>query len=382
LAILKDTKKNTLYVKNEMNEIIGKLGYDDIALMYSELPTGIMYTIKNSSSFAKIVTALERMPELVLEFTRQGASSEVIRETIAKVYETAVNKIINISLEEMDLPNIEYSFLSLGSTSRHEMTLFSDQDNAIIFEDVDDKDLQKVRIQFLNLAEKVCNKMQKSGYPYCPGGVMAVNPKWCLSLKEWKIQFQKWISNPQPESILNIHVFFDRNPVNGSNKLTEELNIYIQQLLKEHTDFFIHYARNCLSYREPISYFGTIKAETKEGVKSINLKECIMPIVNFARIYSLKYDITESGTKDRLKKLFNLGIIQESAYLELIYLFNHLWNLRFFNQMLAHEGLRSVNDELRMEHLTDVEKSNLKNILSEIRKYQAKINYDFLGGTA
>jgi PAS domain S-box-containing protein len=382
LAIMKDKGQSVLCVKNESDEIIGKLGYSDIAMMYSELPTGILYTIKNSSSFAKIVKALERMPELVMEFTRQGAASEVIRETIGIVYQNAIGKIIKLSINEMELPDIKFSFLSLGSTARHEMTLFSDQDNAIIFEDVDDKDLQKVRMQFLNLAEKVCNKMQKSGYPYCPGGVMAVNPKWCLSLKEWKLQFRKWISNATPDSLLNIHVFFDRDPVYGEDNLTEELNHYIRDLLLEHKDFFIHYARNCLTYREPITYFGTLKAETKQGVKSINLKECILPIVNFARIYSLRYNITDPSTKVRLEKLTKLGVIQDKANQELTYLFNHLWNLRFFNQMVAHEGLRSVNDELNTEHLSEVEKTNLKNVLSMLSKYQTKINYDFLGGSA
>jgi PAS domain S-box-containing protein len=382
LALLKHHGVDTLFVTNEFDEVVGQLGYYDISMMYAGLPTGILYNIKHSDSMGSIVKSLERMPELVLEFTRQGASSEVIRDTIGKVYEAAIRKFIKISLMEVEFPDVKFAFLSLGSTARHEMTLFSDQDNALIFEDVDEKDLQKVRMQFLNLSDKVCSKMQRAGYPYCPGGIMAVNPKWCLSLSEWKSQFQKWITTANPESLLGIHVFFDIDPVYGKKSLMKDLNEHINKLLNERPDFFVHYARNCLTYKEPISYFGTLRAETKGGVKSINLKECLMPIVNFARIYALRYQITEPSTKARLEQLCGFGVLKEKSFHELVYMFNHLWHLRFYNQMVAHEGLMSVNDELNIEHLTEIEKNNLKNILSEISKFQSKINYDFLGGSA
>ncbi len=381
LAIMNHKKKDRLYVVDSEEKITGIIGYYDIAMMYAGLPTGILYEIRHSSNMGNIVKTLERMPEMVLEFTRQGASSEVIRDSVGKVYETAIRKIIILSLKEVELPDVKFTFLSLGSTARHEMTLFSDQDNALIFEDVDNKDLQIVRMQFLNFADKVCSKMQKAGYPYCPGGIMAVNPKWCLSLSEWKQQFKRWIYAATPESLLGIHVFFDIEPVYGDMKLMDSLNDNIKVLIRDRPEFFVHYARNCLSYREPLSFLGNISTKTKDGVKTINLKECLMPIVNFARIYALRYHFTVPGTKSRLEELLKHSILQEKSFHELIYLFNHLWHLRFYNQMVAHEGLRAVNDELDINYLTEIEKSNLKNILSEISKFQSKINYDFLGGS-
>ncbi len=38
---------------------------------------------------------------------------------------------------------------------------------------------------------------------------MAVNPKWCLSISEWKQQFNQWILKATPETILEVNVFFD-----------------------------------------------------------------------------------------------------------------------------------------------------------------------------
>lgn len=46
-----------------------------------------------------------------------------------------------------------------------------------------------------------------SGY-FAAGGIMAANPKWCLSISEWKKHFADWILDASPESILKVNVFF------------------------------------------------------------------------------------------------------------------------------------------------------------------------------
>jgi CBS domain-containing protein len=49
-----------------------------------------------------------------------------------------------------------------------------------------------------------------------------------------------------------------------------------------------------------------------------------------------------------------------------VYIFNHLWHLRFYNQIVSHSDLKKVNNELDLDQLTDIERLNLKNVLSEI----------------
>ena len=85
-------------------------------------------------------------------------------------------------MEESGRPAAPFAFISLGSNARHEMTMFSDQDNALIFEDVPKERLPETRRQFLALADDVCGKLKQAGYPYCPGGIMAANPTWCISI--------------------------------------------------------------------------------------------------------------------------------------------------------------------------------------------------------
>jgi len=124
---------------------------------------------------------------------------------------------------------------------------------------------------------------------------------------------------------------------------------------------------------------GQIKAEKLGGVKTFNIKNSIRPIENFAKIYALKNNINECNTLKRLTLLRDQGILHDETFNDMTSAFDYLWNLRFYNQIICHADLRSVEDELDLDTISDKEKSNLQNILSNITIFQTKLSYDFLG---
>ncbi len=312
----------------------------------------------------------------------QGVSPKILRKTIGESYDAAVQRFVIQSLEESGEAPLPFAFLSLGSNARHEMTMFSDQDNALIFADVSESQLSAARLKFLVLADDICAKLKHAGYPYCPGGIMAANPKWCLSLSEWKKNFDHWILNATPESILEVNVFFDIRCAYGEESLVQELRAHIKTLTHENQGFFLHYAHNCLGYKAPLGLLGRIRTEKRGGHKTINVKECIRPLETLARIYALKHDIAEPGTLERLTHLRNAEVLQEENYREIIYVFDYLWKLRFFNQIEATAELRVETDELDIDRLTEIERDNLQSVLSRIPVFQTQLSYDFLGVAA
>jgi len=376
LKFMNSTQSDTLNVIDEQGKIIGIVGYYDIAMMYTGLPTGMLYEIENSENVGHVIRTLNRTPDLIREMTVQGASSDSLRETISKMYSAAIKLFTKISIEEVGIPPVKFAFISVGSVGRQEMTMFSDQDNALIFEDT--QDINKAKKYFVRLADKVCSKLNKAGYPFCPGGIMAVNPKWCLPLSEWKNKFSDWIENATPDSILETNVFFDMRHEYGEEQLVQELQRFVQEIVGQNPQFFIHFAQNCLAYKEPLSLRGKIKAESKDGAKTFNIKDNLLPIVNFARLYALKNNITEPGTIQRLHTLLEENILEPQEYHELVYVFNHLWHLGCYNQIASYSDLKKANHELDLVQLTNIERLNLKNALSEISTFQAKIREDFL----
>ncbi|MCD4650444.1 MAG: DUF294 nucleotidyltransferase-like domain-containing protein [Candidatus Cloacimonetes bacterium] len=377
---LEHTASGTLFIRNSEGNITGKIGYAEIARQYTGLPAELLVEIDNSVSVGHVITTLNRLPMLIREMTNQGVKAQILRTAIGRLFDVAINTFMRLSVKSMGEPPVPFAFLSLGSNARHEMTMFSDQDNALVFADVEEHELDKVRRYFLNLADGVCTKLNQAGYPFCPGGIMAVNPKWCLSLSEWKERFSNWIASSTPESILEVNIFLDIRNVYGDTNLTEEMITYAMGLAEANPQFFIQFARNCLQYKAPLNLLGHLRTGSKDGVKTMNIKGCLKPLEIIARIYALKHGITVPGTLDRLRHLIDKEITNDEVFQEMIFVFNYLWQLRFINQLTAHQELKRVNDELDPKSLSDIERSNLRNVVAKISDFQSRLSIDFLDG--
>ncbi len=90
-----------------------------------------------------------------------------------------------------------FVFMIMGSEGRKEQTLKTDQDNAIIFDDVPEDKEDGVREYFLNFGEKICTWLDRAGYEFCKGDIMAKNPRWCQPLSIWKEILSSWIHMPR-----------------------------------------------------------------------------------------------------------------------------------------------------------------------------------------
>ncbi|MBC8207054.1 MAG: cache domain-containing protein [Kiritimatiellales bacterium] len=341
--------------------------------------SGIPERIKDARTPGQVVELLNELPQLVRTLTDQGIRPARLRETIGSACDAAIEQFVFQTVEAAGKPDVPFVFLSLGSSARHEMTLFSDQDNALLFADVPNENLSATRHRFLELADSVCARLKQAGYPYCPGGIMAVNPNWCLSLSEWKQRFTEWIAQASPEALLKVNVFFDIRCACGDQALLDELRDHVQQLTAQHPEFFAHFARNCLGYKAPLGLFGRLLTGKHSSRKTIHLKECLKPLETFARIYAIKHGFTQPGTIDRVTALFDAGILKDETRREFIFVFDYLWQLRFFNQISETAALNAQTDELDITSLTDVERDNLQTVLARIPLFQTKLSYDFFG---
>ena len=338
---------------------------------------GIPQKIRSAQSPGQVVELLNRLPEQIRTQTDQGVRPAVLRETIGTVGDAAIQKFIEQAIEGDD--TTPFAFLALGSSARHEMTLFSDQDNALLFADVPADQLSQTRQAFLTLADTVCTRLKQAGYPTCPGGIMAVNPAWCLSLSEWKQHFDRWINDATPDALMKLHVSFDLRCAAGDEALLNDLRNHVRKTTEHHLEFYAHFAKNCLTYKAPLGLFGRLRTGKHEGRKTINLKECLKPLETFARLYAVRHGISAPGTIDRLQALHKAGVLPEETLRELTYVFDHLWQLRFFNQISENAELNPATDELDISLLTDIERDILQNVLSRIPVFQNKLSYDFFG---
>jgi len=278
-------------------------------------------------------------------------------------------------LDEIGEPPVKFAFIVLGSQGREEQTLVTDQDNILVYEDTK----KNVQEYFLKLAEMVNGLLDRAGYRFCGWDVMAKNPKWCVSLSEWKKYFSHWINEAEPQHLLDVSIFFDFRYLDGDLSLVKELRLYVEEISQDKSGFYNHLAKNSLLVKPPITFTGSIKKSSGNHHEAFDIKHAILPIVDFARIYSLRYKISERNTLQRLEKLFEENVIARASRDEMVECYNYLMMLRLQHQVRDLEENKKPDNFINPKKLTQIEQHMLKKIFSQIGNFQKKMSYDFTG---
>ncbi|MEA1921557.1 MAG: DUF294 nucleotidyltransferase-like domain-containing protein [Pseudomonadota bacterium] len=360
--------------------INGIIDIRDLLQFHQYSSSLLIREIHEAESVATLAKAHNRLPRLIKTLIDSGAKSENTTKLISKVSDLINEKIITFAIEELGPPPTDFSFVALGSVGRSEQTLVTDQDNAIIYDDVEDDKKEETHAYFISLGEKVCKDLDQAGYRLCEGEIMAMNPKWCQPLSSWKNYFHHWITEATPQNLLEINIFFDFRSLYGNRRFTEKLRQHIDNLLQKNRLFFIYFAQNALLYKPPISFFGKIVVGSSDKKpETFNIKNAMKLLLNFARIYSLQYNIAETNTLLRIKKLYEIGAIKRNTYEETTEVYSYLMQFRLKHQTTMINRNLPPDNFINPKSLTDIEQTMLKRILSHLSQIQAKIRFHFKG---
>jgi CBS domain-containing protein len=266
--------------------------------------------------------------------------------------------------------------MSLGSQGRKEQLLHTDQDNAIIFEDTKTANREEVRAYFLLLAKKVNKRLNKIGFVFCPADMMAKNPKWCLSVSEWKKQFSDWTSETGNDEILLCSIFFDFDITYGDANLTNELATHIFEITKNNELFISKLASSSLRSPSPFGFFRDFLVEQDGAYKDFfNLKQRgLMPITDAGRVLAIHYQLRNiNNTADRFEKLASLVPENKELYLSCSYASKALLKFKTKHGLLQNDS----GSFIELKVLTKEEKMKLKRCFKTISSLQELIKIKF-----
>ncbi len=369
-AILAMREKNVdhLLVRDENGRVVGLLRNRDLLLFPRFSPTVMTQEIRGARSIEAVAEARRPLARLVGALVAGGAKARNVTRAVTAVSDAAAARLIELVEARLGPAPVGYAFLALGSQGREEQTLATDQDHALILEDYEPSAAAGVEAYFAELGEAVTEGMAQAGYPRCPGRVMSDNPSWRQPLRVWAATFEGWLASAEPKDILGLQVFFDFRTVVGDKSLALDLRRRIDDRLAQEPPFLLHYAQNALQVKIP-----------RPGGRILNLKDAMMPVVNFARLYAFKNGIPETHTLDRLRALADIGMIKKSLFEEIGQVYDQLMGLRLAHQARRAEQNRPPDNDLETAELTQLEETLLRQAFSQISGLQKKISFDFLG---
>jgi CBS domain-containing protein len=373
---MRKNNRNFVILRNKTD--IKVIYLKDILTLFNSNSNFLNKRLHLTKSLDEIIEIQHELPAYVKNYVLAGTDINIITHTITGVSDTITERIITQALNHCGKPPCKFAFLALGSEGRSERGLATDQDNAIIFEDVPESDLEKIKDYFHELASIINVLLDKAGYKLCIGEIMANNPRWCQPISVWKQYFHQWIQLPEPQSLIDSSIFFDIRCIYGNKDLSNNLRDFISNAILQNPSFLIQHAILTVNYKLPVGMFGKIQTEQKEEQTNVfNLKNAIRLIVNIVRIYAMKYSIVETNTLLRLEELYYLNYIPKSFYREIQYCFKFLMNIQFKEQANNYLKGNPVDNYLDLSGLNQTELSNLKTVLSTIASFQSRIKYDF-----
>ena len=209
LMVMMQENIRHLAVTGADDAVIGVLSSRDLLAAQGHSPLLLLREIADAGDMDAIIQRRGKVPEMVRGLIASGVQAKNVTRFITAVSDAILDKLVGYALDTLGAPPARFAFMIMGSEGRREQTLKTDQDNAIVFEDVPASRQAEVTDYFLKFGETVCNLLDQAGYAFCTGGVMAKNPKWCQPLSAWKNDFSSWIHAAEPEDLLQASIFFD-----------------------------------------------------------------------------------------------------------------------------------------------------------------------------
>lgn len=381
LTMIREDKRH-LVVTGKSGNVTGILTEKDLIASQTRSTFLLIKSIKSARQMSEIENIHEKLCRMLLDPIRNGAGPEYITRLITAFSDAVIEKIMEFCLREAGPPPCAFVFLTMGSEGRQEQTLISDQDNAIVFQDLENSsETARAKAYFDDLAAKVCSRLDQAGYRFCDGDNMAQNPKWCQPLSVWKDYFTQWIRAGKPQDLLYSSIFFDFKGTYGDLDLSRELKDFLLNAIEKWSGFLRNMTENTLYFKPPLGMFGKFIVET-EGIHkdSLDIKYAILPLVDFSRVYALKNRISQTNTLVRLFRLYTKHALTNKEYTDIVQAYNFLMGLRFRRQITTIMDEDQIPDNhINPGNLSHLDRHMLREVFRMIEKMQQKIGVEFTG---
>jgi CBS domain-containing protein len=380
LLMAKHGFRHVLVVEN--HKLVGLVSEKDLFALQRVGLRQIGTTIRHADTTEVLKQGAADIRSMAHNMMAQGVAPEQLTQFISTFNDLLTARVVELECKASGILGTPLHdglcWMALGSEGRFEQTLNTDQDNAIIFKVPAGMTADQVREQLLPIARRINETLDQCGFPLCKGEIMASNPKWCLSLEEWKRAFSTWISGGSPEALLHASIFFDFRPLYGEHDLAQDLRAWLGRVASENSRFLHMMAENALRNRPPL---GVVRDFVVGKENKIDLKlNGITPFVDAARIFGLAAGVAQTNTIQRLRasaEKLRLDSSELDAWIDAL-LFIQVLRMRHHDEVSAQgAGDNELDNLIDPEKLNELDRRILKEAFRQARKLQARLAMEY-----
>jgi len=361
--------------------IIGLLSATDLLGLDARSPIALRHTILGAADEATLTRAAGHLPQLFRLLMRAGVPPRDIGRVLSLQHDAVVARLLDFSIARHGPAPLAWAWLDLGSAARRELTLASDQDNALAYATPAPGEEQVVDEYFARLGADVNSGLAKCGFGEDNNQVLAGNRRWRMSNTDWLRTFDECLRIPDESHLIRASVSFDYRPAAGGLTIASALNERIRAA-REYPDFMRLMARTATGYHVALGFRGQLAVE-RGGAAAGRLdvkRGAIIPIVNLVRFHALANGVTISPTIDRIEAVASAGGLTRAAADELLEAFDAISRVRFEHHAALIDAGHELDNLIDPEQLPPIERRELREALQTVRSGQKRLGAWLPGG--
>lgn len=312
-------------------------------------------------------------------------SAETV-EIVNDLHDAFIRRTLAIAEERVrtshrDVPPVSsFTFLLFGSGGRREQTLWSDQDNGMIYVVRDGASPECAELYIRELAEAFRSALEKVGYPPCEGNVLVTNPQWRKTAAAWNDTFEAWLNEPAFETVRHMLIAVDARPIYGDERLASLLQTQLLAGITSRRGTILpRMLQNTLRYKMLIGVLGNLLTEPYgEDTGGIDIKYgAYLPMVNAIRLLAVSRQVTVTSTLARIEALKACEGIRQETAADWEEAFRTVLKLRAMTPYQVKDGKFSARGVVPARMLTKEVKRELKRALRIGTDLQRKLKRTF-----
>ncbi|MEP2921628.1 MAG: DUF294 nucleotidyltransferase-like domain-containing protein [Sulfitobacter sp.] len=354
------------------DRLIGMVTQTDLTRYQASNAASLVAQAAQATSVEALARLTQRIPNLLVHLVATGNRHDTITRLITDIADVVTRRLLSMAEDKFGPPPGRYLWAACGSQGRQEQTGVSDQDNCLILAD----DISPAqRSYFQPFAQFVCDGLAACGYVYCPGDMMATNPRWQQPLSVWREYFQGWIASPVKEAQMLASVMFDLRPIGGDETLFDDLQAETLGGAAANSIFTAHMATNALTHATPLGLLrGLTTIRAGEHRNTIDTKlNGVIPVVDLGRMYALQGRLPQLNTRARLSAARAAGIISASGGSDLLDAYDFVAQTRLDHQANLIKGGKAADNFLPPATLSGFERSHLRDAFVVIKTMQSAL---------
>lgn len=354
---------NHLPVVDARGKVLGVISAGSLMNLDALSPFALRQSLAAARSESELADAAARLPRLVVTLLDAGLEAAALTRVITLLSDSMTVRLLDLAKERYGPAPVPYAWLALGSTARQELTLASDQDNALAYADTDDPGIDAY---FRSVATDVNAGLALCGFSLDPSGVLAQDGHWRMSQAQWYRIFADSLAETDWRHVLRASIAFDFRHVAGDLSIAPQLSALMHEAPR-HRSFLDSLAQMASQIRSPLGF-----RQRMTGPIDVK-KSALLPIVNLARFYAFGLGISASGTLDRLIAVQETGRYDDELIQSLRDAFATVSHLRLRHHAAAIREGRPPDNAVETANLRPLTRVSLHEALRLIAAAQARL---------